>query len=204
MVMMSDVSELKDMLEKIEGKIIAAGKIYAAMYFAYWLVAMIGYYLILPFSQSHVLLLSVIYWPVAVLVSFFVGWKSSMRMKEIEKNKSSKLLGILIFVSWSIGAFVGWSVLPSMSMGINDEASLAMGFLSFIGISILGMWLSFELFKMKSREMIPSFIFAFAGVPVAMNIHAGAMLWAGYMVAMGFSITVLLYLYSAFRTLEEA
>ncbi len=201
-----DVRALKSMLERIEGKIIAAEKMYDAMYFAYWLIAMVGYYLLMPFFQGYLLMLSAVYWPIAVVLSFTVGARTTRMMRNMRESNgghaiNSRVLGFMILASWLLGAFIGWFIIPSLHFGVNDESSLAVGFLSFIGISILGMWLSNEVCKVKSREMIPSFLLAFLGVPVVIGMTTWSMSWAGFLVAMGFSITVFLYLYNAFRNL---
>ena len=105
----------------------------------------------------------------------------------------------MIGISWGIGAAVGWFLVPSMNMGANDMASMAMGFLSFVSISIFGMWLSFIKYKISAEEMLPSFLIPAIGIPIAMIMKTDAMTWAGFLVAIEFSITILWYLYSAFK-----
>ena len=42
-----EVRDLKDVLERVEGKLIAAGKMYGAMNFGAWLSVMLFYYVII-------------------------------------------------------------------------------------------------------------------------------------------------------------
>ena len=198
---MDDVNELKDILGKVERKMVAAGKIYGAMNFAFWLVAMLGYYILGSFV-SYGLVFSIIYWPVAFGISVVFGIKISRLISKVEgKTGSSKGFGTCIGASWGAGAVIGWFAIPSMNLDVNSTVSLSLGFLSFIAISVFGMWLTFEFYKIKSREMLPSFLFPAIGIPVATMMKNNAMLWAGFLVAMGFSLTILWYTYSAFRTI---
>ena len=195
---MNDVKDLKDVLEKVEKKIMAAGKIYGAMNFAFWLIAMLGYYVLAPF-MSYSPIFTGIYWPLAFTVGIFFVVKITKMIAKVERESSSRGFGAMIGISWVVGAAVGWFFVPSMNVGANDMASMAMGFLSFISISIFGMWLSFIKYKISAEEMIPSFLIPAIGIPIAMIMKTDAMLWAGFLVAIAFSVTILWYLYSAFK-----
>ncbi len=197
-IRMNEVKDLKDVLEKVEKKIMAAGKIYGAMNFAFWLIAMLGYYVLAPF-MSYSIFFTIIYWPIAFAVAIFFVVKITKMIAKVERESSSRGFGTMIGVSWVVGAAVGWFLVPSMNMGTNDMASMAMGFLSFISISIFGMWLSFMKYKIGAEEMLPAFLIPAIGIPIAMTMKTNAMTWAGFLVAIAFSITILWYLYSAFK-----
>ncbi|NJE27114.1 hypothetical protein E3E22_10935, partial [Thermococcus sp. MV5] len=79
---MEEVKELKEVLERVEGKLIAAGKMYGAMNFGIWLSVMLFYYAIigvvdLPWQFN------LVYWPVAFIVAMgFTGriWKRLQKL----------------------------------------------------------------------------------------------------------------------------
>ncbi|ASJ08221.1 hypothetical protein A3L11_02850 [Thermococcus siculi] len=204
---MEEVMELKDVLEKVEGKLIAAGKMYGAMNFAVWLVIMLFYYVLMGlFDLSWKF--GLVYWPLAFIVAMvFTGriWRMFKRLGRVtgEELGLSSGGGVLVGLSWMVGMIVGWVIVPRMGLGVTDEASVAMGFLTFIGISVLGMWLVFARYGGMEREMIPAFLLPLTGVPAAMKMVDGSLLWASFLVALGFSATVLWYLYSAFRAIER-
>ncbi|AFL95206.1 hypothetical protein CL1_1003 [Thermococcus cleftensis] len=204
---MEEVRELKSVLERVEGKLIAAGKLYGAMSFAVWLAVMLLYYVIigvfdLPWQFN------IVYWPVAFILAMgFTGriWRRLQKLgmatgKEVESSTTG---GILIAVSWITGIALGWGVIPRLDPGVNAEASLAVGFLSFITLSVFGMWLVFAKYSGVEREIIPSFLIPALGIALAAKMESGAMVWAGFLVALGFSLSVLLYIYSAFKAIER-
>jgi len=92
---------------------------------------------------------------------------------------------------------------PRMNPGVNPEASLAVGFLSFITLSIFSMWLVFAKYSGVEREIIPSFLIPALGIALAAKMESGAMAWAGFTVGLGFALTVLLYIHSAFGAIER-
>ncbi|NJE02061.1 hypothetical protein [Thermococcus sp. JdF3] len=204
---MEDVRELKTILERVEGKLIAAGKMYGAMNFGAWLSVMLLYYVIigvfdLPWQFN------IVYWPVAFMLAMgFTGrvWKRLQRLGMVTGNEveSSTTGGILIAFSWITGIILGWGLVPRMNLGVNPDSSLAVGFLSFIAFSVFGMWLIFAKYSGVEWEIIPSFLIPALGIAFAAKMESGAMVWAGFLVALGFSLSVMLYIYSAFRAIER-
>ena len=204
---MEEVKELKDVLERVEGKLIAAGKMYGAMNFGVWLSVMLLYYVIMGIFNFP-WRFSLVYWPVAFVVAMtFTGrvWQRLKRLGRVTGREAelSASGGILIALSWVTGMVVGWLIVPRMNLGVNVDANIAMGFLSFIALSVFAMWLVFAKYGEIEREIVPAFLLPALGIPIAGRMEAGAMLWAGILVGLGFSLTVLLYIYSAFRAIER-
>jgi len=204
---MEEVRELREVLERVEGKLIAAGKMYGAMNFGVWLVIMLLYYVILgvfDFPWQFNLL----YWPLAFIVATSFTGKAWERFKRLGKAtgreiKASKTGRILVMAPWAIGIIIGWGIIPRMGVGVSEGAALAVGFLSFIALAVFGMWLVFSRYGGAEREIIPSFLIPAMGIPVAWNMEAGAMVWAGFNVSLGFALTILWYLHSAFKAIER-
>jgi len=204
---MEEVKELREVLERVEGKLIAAGKMYGAMNFGVWLSVMLLYYVVLGILDVP-WQFNLVYWPVAfVVATSFTGrvWDRLKRLgkavdREIEASKTS---GILVMASWITGIILGWGIIPRMGVGASEGAALAVGFLSFITLSIFGMWLVFARYSGVEREIIPSFLIPAMGIPIAWNMETGAMVWAGFTVALSFTLTILWYLHSAFKAIER-
>lgn len=204
---MEEVRELKDVLEKVEGKLIAAGKMYGAMNFGAWLCVMLFYYVLvglfeIPWQFNFV------YWPAGLFVATsFTGraWRMFKRLGEVtgEKVEVSKSGAALIIASWIAAVIIGWGIIPQLGLGVNGEASSAMGFLTFITLGVLGMWLIFAKYGGAEREMIPAFLLPAIGIPFARGMESGAMAWAGFLVALAFSMTIMWYIYSAFKAVER-
>ena len=64
------------------------------------------------------------------------------------------------------------------------------------------MWLSFMAYHIRDFEMIPAFAISALGIPAMFLISSGTIVVGGFFVALGFTFTVVLYLYSAFRVVE--
>ncbi|WP_297065489.1 hypothetical protein [Thermococcus sp.] len=200
---MEEVKELKETLERVEGKLIAAANVYGAMNFAFWLVAMSLFFVLLGIGSVSPPV-SLAYWGTAIAFGIYVSIKLWERIERLAgPSGGSKLGALMIGLSWAVGSIIGWWIIPDMtSIGVNAGARLAVGFLTFIGLSLLGQWFVMSAGR-GHYEMIPSFLLPLLAIPVAMDMENGAMLWAGFVVAFSYGLTVLLYLYSAFKAIER-
>jgi len=196
---MEEVRELKSVLERVEGKLIVAEKTYAALNFAVWLTIMVGYYILMGVF-GYGALQSITYWLIAASMAVYITGKVWDRYIAIytAKEDGGKKVGLMILASWVIGSIIGWGIIPRTDIAVNVDARIAVGLLSFIGLSLLGQTLA-----LKDREAIPSFLIPLLAVPVAWNMETGATVWAGFVIAAGFGLTIVLYLYSAFRAIER-
>ncbi|NJE61801.1 hypothetical protein [Thermococcus sp. 21S7] len=197
---MEDMKELKSVLERVEGKLIAAGSIYAAMNFVYWLLAMSLFYVVsgaveLPGT------LAALYWGAAILAGFWVTGTVFKRLADLYAASGKGTGGFPLWkiaVPWGVGSVVGWWAVPA-ALDASPDVRFAVGLLSFIAVSLLGQWALVT----RDMESMPSFLVPLMAVPLAFTMKAGASSWAGFAVATGFSLTVLLYLHSAFRAIER-
>ena len=201
---MEEVKELKDMLERVERKLIAAQYMYGAMWFTAFLVAMGLYYVlgaILGFSG----IFSAIYWIGAFV---FIGWIGTMIGKRLEallraQEKREGSSYSPIFLSWIVGAIIGWGIVPRLNLGITEEASVAAGSLTFIFLGVFGMWLTSIKAGIVDKAMIPAYLLPALGIPIVLGMEKGAIIWAGFLVTTGYALTSLLYLYFAFKVIER-
>ena len=202
---MEDMEELRNILEKVERKIIAAGKIYSAMNFTYWLAVMCFFYTIIAFFSPNAIL-STVYWITALalgaVVSVFVLKKlmNLVRFQELQEGQKEWKASVSIFlaVSWVAGAIVGFMLIPALPGGGFD-----VGLLSFISISIFGMWLTFAVYIKRDNEMVPSFFIPAVGALIAYFANEDMTVWAGFVIAFSFSLTIFLYLYNAFKAVGD-
>lgn len=175
------------------------------MNFAVWLA------IILPYYDTLALLdipwqFNLVYWPIAFIVAITFAGRVGKRFVEIAKAtgrkvESSKREGMLIALSWILRIVIGGVILQT-SIAVNAEAKLAVGSLSFITLSILGMFLVIAKFSGTGKEIIPAFLIPGIHIPVVWNMENGAMILAGFVVALGFAVTILLYIHNAFKAIE--
>ena len=209
------MDELREVLERIEEKLISAGKIYSAIQFQIWLVAMVLYYLIIGLLSTVPWQLTAAYWILAFIVFAYFSSKIWRRLVNLFRSYgkatgSSPSFGLGITLSWIAGSVIGWVLIPSLvsaslvSAPLNPLQSIAIGFLSFISISVFGMFLTFFYFARSFEgEMIPAFLIPAAAIPVVLleSIQA-SMVYAGFIITFSFSLTVIAYLFSAFKALR--
>lgn len=198
---MEEARELREVLERVERKIFAAGKIYAAMNFAYWLAVMSMFYVILAFFRISGPV-SIAYWVGAIVAGAIVSGILFRKIVVIARAKGDvewrKSVGLMIALSWILGAVMGFYAVPSMF-----SASFGVALLTFLSVSLFGMWIVLGHFESPDPEMVPSFLVTAIGAAVA-HVSGGEMaVWAGFVIAFAFSLTVLLYLYSAFRVIGD-
>lgn len=128
---MEEVRDLKDVLERVERKLIAAGNMYGAMNFGVWLSVMLFYYVIIGMFRPP-WQFNLIYWPPALIVAMsFTGrvWKRLQRLERVtgREVEVSTTRGILITLAWITGIILGWGVISRMSLGVNGEANMPWG-----------------------------------------------------------------------------
>ena len=109
----------------------------------------------------------------------------------------------LVFLSWIVGAIIGWGIVPKLNLGIPEEASVAAGFLTFIFLGVFGMWLVYIRAGIVDKAMIPAYLLPALGIPIVLGMEKVAIVWAGFLVATGYALTSLLYLYFAFKVIER-
>ena len=205
---MEDVKELKDVLEKVEGKLVAAGKVYSAMNFAFWLTVMTIYYVLEGVVNMRGGA-SAVYWGGAILIGIPLTIRIWRRLERLcaafhpGARRAGRGTAAQITLAWILGSVIGFFIIPSMtSVGVSPDARFATGLLSFISIAILSQWLLTTAGR-GEFEMIPAFTLPALAIPVVWNMESGAILWAGFVIAAGFSITVLWYIYSAFKAIAR-
>ncbi len=206
--MEQNIIELKKTLERIEEKLISAGKIYSAIQFQIWLVVMLLYYIILALFHSIPWQLTASYWLSAFVLFSYASMKIWKRMINLFKSYGGYMekkpsFGLGMALSWIFGAVMGWMIIPATLLQMGVEKISAIGFLSFIGISVFGMFLTFFYFaKSLEKEMIPAFLIPALAIASLGIVTIESMIYAGFAVGFGFSLTVLAYLYTAFRALR--
>ncbi len=203
---MEDVKALRETLERVEGRLIAAGKVYGAMNYAVWLMVMAGYY-VLAGAIGYGPVISTLYWITGAGTAAYITMKIWGRYTSLHRNfgselKASRTAGLVILTVWITGAIIGFVLIPSSSIGANADARFGVGLLTFIGLSLLGQWLVMTGGK-GEFEMVPAALLPLLGIPIAWNLQEGATVWAGFLITLGFGTTILLYLYSAFKAIER-
>ncbi|WP_297070307.1 hypothetical protein [Thermococcus sp.] len=205
---MEDVRELKDVLERVEERIIAAGKVYSAMNFAFWLTVMMVYYVLEGVVNMRGKA-SAVYWGGAILLGIPLTIRIWRRLERLcaafhpGARRAGRGIATQIALAWILGSVIGFFIIPSMaSVGVSPDARFATGLLSFISIAILSQWLLTTAGR-GEFEMIPAFLLPALAIPVVWHMESGAIIWAGFVIATGFSVTILWYLYSAFKAIAR-
>jgi len=208
--MEQNFSELKEAIERIEEKLMSASKIYSAIQFQVWLTLMILYYIIIGLLKTVPWQLTAIYWISALTVFGYVSMKILERLKKLLKSygkgaNDSRYFGITMALSWITGAIIGWSIVPSalINAGLDVSMAVAIGFLSFISISVFGIFLTFLYFANRfEKEMIPAFLIPSLSIMLMGRVTMESMVYAGFSIGLGYSLTVLSYLYTTFKALR--
>ena len=204
---MEDIAHLREVLDRIENKLLAASKIYSALQFQLWVVIMTLYYIMTSFMKDVPWQFTAIYWTVGFVIFIYCSsiiWKKLQNLHDTAGKgmKNPAAFGWSIAASWIVGSIVGWALVPNLLKPVYPELAVGIGYLVFIGLSVLGMFLAFLHFEKRvEREMLSAFLIPLAGIAGISTMYVHPMVYAGFVVALGFSITVVLYIYAAFKTL---
>ncbi len=197
----SDLNEFKDVIEKVENKLIVAKKIYAASIFTLWLLAMSLCYVIFSFNfHTATFFLFGGYWITICVVVFYLSTLLYKRYFAIERNcERAKGDKYKILFSWIFGSIVGFLIIPHLLNNVLPNTLIfSISLLSTIAVSLFG-----EFLVLKDFEIIPSILFTFFGTLILTFFHThltiAPIAWTGYIIALGYLSTIILYLASVFK-----
>ncbi len=197
------MSELEEVLKKVENKLILSRKVYAALTYQVWIVIMAGYYLLIGVIESNYFVYTAIYWVIGFIIYFIISGMIIKRIKSLWGNsKSSRKHIIGISLSWIIASVIGWFAVPNclLSAGLEYFQALAIGLLSFISLANLGMIISVKISYHKFEpEMYPGTLIPALSIPLILYVDVNPMYYAGMAVVVGYGLTVVLYLYNTFK-----
>ncbi len=198
---------MKEVIEKIEKKLIASSKIYAAMNYGIWAVILIIYEVIYvpliiykpteAWFTAHPPYAGVIigvFWTVAVIFLVYVNVIAWKKIKQLKVEMVSKSRRHSIIVGWVVGAAFFW-----LPMLIHASWASSLGFLLFIISGNIGIYLccrNYESFATIFSAIIAIPFIFFASLDMAWFLAVG-------FVAGGYAISTMLYLWSTFKLVGE-
>ncbi len=195
---MEEIEELREVLNRISGKILAIEKICIAMNFQIWTVIMAGYYVLISPFERLPLWLTIAYWSFGVMVFAYASRSLWRRVSMLISEGGSGKVNLGILLSWTIAALFGWFFVPSMVGGYFLQ-KLAIGLLSFISTGVIGMMITIYFgAKRLELEMFPAFLIPALAIPFV-HLAGNPMDFAGMAIVLGYGITVVLYTFRAFK-----
>ncbi|CAB49837.1 hypothetical protein [Pyrococcus abyssi] len=168
---MEEVRELKEVLDKVERKLIAGFHVYTALVYSAWLAA-IGGYLLLTFLRFEYLGM---YWLIAI--ALIIGLTIKVYTKYISSEHGEEKLGYAWIVGWILGG-ISWVLL-------GDARGLA----TMIVLGHVGMFVSFR----ENSMLIP--------LALALVLLKPSWELADALIVLTYSLTALVNLYKAFRVI---
>ncbi len=199
--MAKEVEELRDVLRRISGKILATKNVCIAMNFQIWIVIMAGYYILIAPLKYIPVWLTLCYWSAGATIFACVSRSFWRRASLLISDEDSRSINVGIMISWIVAAILGWFVIPSMIEG-EFLQRLAIGLLSFLSIAVAGMIATIYLGTRKvAVEMIPAALIPILLIPVVPLVK-NPMNFAGMGVVFSYGTTVILYIYRAFKVAD--
>ncbi len=192
------MEELKDVLKRVSGKILAVEKICIAMNFQIWTVIMAGYYVLIAPLDRVPLWLTIAYWSFGAVVFAYASKSLWRKVSMLISEGGSGKVNFGIFLSWVIAALFGWFFVPSMIGGYFLQR-LAVGLLSFISTAVIGMIATIYFWAKKLEvEMVPAFLIPALAIPLV-YLSKNPMDFAGMTIVLGYGTIVILYTIRAFK-----
>jgi len=197
--MAEDIAELKEVLRRVVGKILATEKICFALNFQIWIVIMAGYYLTIAPLETIPVWLTLCYWIAGAIVSLYISRSIWRRASLLISEGRNRRINVGILLSWIVATVLGWFVIPSM-LEAQLLQRLAVGLLSFLSLAVSGMIVTIYLGTKKiAVEMIPAAVIPVLLIPAVFFVKGNPMDFAGMGVVFSYGTTVILYIYRAFR-----
>ncbi len=184
---------MKDVLERVERKLIIMGDVYGAINYLGWTIVLGVYMLLYVLIYAYEIkvnygIIMGIFWSLGMA---FIIYLNAVVWKKIKQLRlESARIKVREFWGWVVG-LVLWFLIP---MVIHEDWSLALGFLLFIIGGNLGLALSF-----KDYRSTPPVITSLLAIPLVTGVSfdftwAIAVLFAN----VGYAISAMLYLLSSF------
>ena len=206
--MVMQMEGMKEVIEKIEKKLIASSKIYAAMNYGIWAAILIIYEIMFVplfiykptevwFSTHppYAGIMVGVFWTIAIGFLVYVNKIAWKKMKQLNVEKSSKYNSHPMIIGWVIAAV--FFVLPSLL--IHASWAYSLGFLLFIITGNIGIYIccrNYESFASIASAIIAIPFIFFVSLDMAWFLAIG-------FVAGGYAISTMLYLWSTFRLVGE-
>jgi len=197
--MAEDLEELKEVLKRVVGKILATEKILHSLNFQIWIVIMSGYYLIIAPLEKIPVWLTICYWTVGTIVFIYITRSVWRRVSLLISEGNIRGINVGILISWIIASILGWFLVPSM-LDAQFLQRLAVGLLSFLSLGVLGMMITIYLnTKRIAIEMIPAAAIPALLIPAVFFVKGNPMDFAGMCAVFSYGTTVIIYIYRAFK-----
>ncbi|BAA30160.1 hypothetical protein [Pyrococcus horikoshii] len=168
---MEEVRELKEVLDKVEKKLVAAFYIYTALIYSAWLATMGGYLLMMLLAPKYI----GFYWIIGITLIILVTVKVYKTYLKGEAGEGK--VGYAWLIGWIIGGIL---------FGILGDAR---GLASMIVVGHIGMYVSFREISM----LIP--------VLAIVTFANPSWEFATALIILTYSLVALINLYKAFRVI---
>ncbi len=207
---MIEMDEMKDVIEKVEKKLIASSQVYAGMNYIAWTVVLAVYQLILlgvyfnkgayEWLWTHTIYAGIfmgLFWGISALFIAYINvtlWKKTKHLMQRNK-KNGKGAEITMIAGWVIAGIL-FGVLPMM---IYEPWSAAFSFLLFIISGNSGIAIGFRDYK-ATMPVITSLI----AIPfiIVESIDASWFI-AIQFVTVGYALSTILYLWNTFTLVNN-
>ncbi|AAL81213.1 hypothetical protein PFDSM3638_05455 [Pyrococcus furiosus DSM 3638] len=168
---MEGVKELKEVLDKVEKKLMATFHIYTALIYSAWLAGMGGYLLVFFLAPKY----TGIYWPITIALIILVTVKVYNKYLKVEASEGKV----------SYGWIIGW-IIGGVAFGLLGDAR---GLASMIALGHLGMYMSFR----ENSMLIP--------LLVILTFVSPTWELATALIILTYSVVTLINLYKTFRVI---
>ncbi len=190
------MEELRDVLERVEGKLVVVRYVHAAIAFVYWVTVLAIFYTVVGVVGRVEYRTALAFWLISILF-YYPIWNRSKRLLGLNFRKFALKVGIplaliLILSPWITSFLMGFTS-PDRAIGIGILCSIS-GYLLIVAVVVKLRWGRFP------KEMIPA-ILTFAFSPLVLIVE-NPLMFIGYAIMTTYCITALIYLIKAIGVVE--
>ena len=197
---MEELKGLKDVLERVEGKLLVVKYVHAALAFIYWTTVLAVFYLILDIVRRIPEEYAMAFWIFAMIL-YYPIWRITKKIWSKPKDFSLRSFALKTFPVFLI-LILSFYVVGVVATFISSNRAIAISTLCLISAYLLIIAL---IVKAKEgrfpKEMLPA-IFTFAFSPLVLIVD-DPLIFIGYVIMATYGVTALIFLIKAVGVVEN-
>ena len=198
---MEELKDLKDVLERVEGKLLVVKYVHVALAFVYWSTVLAVFYLILDIVRRIPGEYAMAFWIFAIIL-YYPIWRITKKIWSKPKDFSLRSFALKMFIPLIVILILNFYVVGVMATLISPDRAIAIGLLCSISAYLLIIALIVRAKEGRfPKEMLPA-ILTFAFSPLVLIVD-DPLIFIGYVIMATYGVTALIFLIKAVGVVED-
>ncbi len=194
---MEDIRGLKDVLERVEGKLVVVRYVHVALAFVYWATVLAIFYLILDIVKRIGEPTAIAFWLSAVML-YYPIWSRTKKILGL----NFRAFAFKIVIPLLLVIVLNFWIVSSLMTFMSPDRATSVGLLCSISMYLLIVALIVKARRGRfPKEMLPA-ILSFAFIPMIFSVD-DPLVFIGYVIMTTYGISALICLIRAISVVED-